>query len=232
MLTDAIRSQAMNNIGIKPIIHLNIPYFPGARQDRNCCEGEPFSARVYANLVNSQKYDLVHIWDAHSDVLPALLNNCQNIPNYRFVQKCFAHLGLTPEKSIILSPDAGSNKKIFALTDHIAQITGQKYSVVRADKSRDFETGKIKGFEVMCENLQGKDIIIIDDICSRGGTFMGLAAELKKKNAGQIFLIVTHFEGTADMKQMQKCGISGVLTANNMQGVENEMLITKGLRYL
>ena len=61
-----------------------------------------------------------------------------------------------------------------------------------SDKTRDVMTGKITGFEVYADDLKGKSCIIVDDICDGGGTFAGLAIELRKKGARKVHLIVTH----------------------------------------
>ena len=64
--------------------------------------------------------------------------------------------------------------------------------VVECSKSRDVKTGQLSGFKVYADDLGGADCIIVDDICDAGGTFMGLAMELKKKNAGKLYLAVSH----------------------------------------
>ena len=58
-------------------------------------------------------------------------------------------------------------------------------------KSRSHGTGEIETI-VSCEDLQGKDCFIIDDICLGGRTFVNIAQKLKEKNCGKLFLIVTH----------------------------------------
>jgi ribose-phosphate pyrophosphokinase len=64
-------------------------------------------------------------------------------------------------------------------------------------KKRDWETGKILGLDIMnTELVKGKNILIIDDICSRGGTFLHAAKALKAAGANRIFLYVTHAEKT------------------------------------
>ncbi|MAX71916.1 MAG: hypothetical protein CMC76_12600 [Flavobacteriaceae bacterium] len=50
----------------------------------------------------------------------------------------------------------------------------------------------MEGFRVYEDDLQGKDCLIVDDICDGGGTFIGLAKELKKHNAGNLYLAVSH----------------------------------------
>jgi ribose-phosphate pyrophosphokinase len=69
LMTDALRRQGAAEID------LYIPYFPGARQDRVCNQGEPLSAKVYADLINQQRYRKVFVFDPHSDVVVALLDN-------------------------------------------------------------------------------------------------------------------------------------------------------------
>jgi ribose-phosphate pyrophosphokinase len=167
------------------LLKLFVPYFPGARQDRVCNKGEALTVKVYSEIINSMGFDEVVIYDPHSDVVTALVDNCRVIDNHRFVRHCIKSIGL--ENLKIISPDAGSNKKIGALCKslHID-------SYVRCDKTRDLLSGSISGFEVYSDDLGGKDCVIVDDICDGGGTFVGLAKELKKKNAGNLYLIVSH----------------------------------------
>jgi len=171
---------------------LKIDYFPGARQDRIMIPGEPFTAKIYADLINNLEYDIVAIVDAHSDVTPALLNNCLNLDNHSFIRRVLMHL--YPKKDsaefYLISPDAGSNKKIGSLAKYLNHYT--RIKIIKCDKERDVSTGEIKSFEVYADDLKGKDCLIVDDICDGGGTFLGLAAELKKKNAGKLYLAVSH----------------------------------------
>src|SRR5690606_20401798 len=141
---------------------------------------------------------------------PALLNNCHVINNHEFVRECLGDISDNDGRynPIIISPDAGSNKKIKDLAKYIHELdggdTGNVITVVKCDKSRDVSTGNISGFEVYSDDLQGRDCIIVDDICDGGGTFIGLAQELEKKNAGSLYLIVTHGIFSKGLKEL--CG--------------------------
>ena len=70
----AVLEYVKNNPVIKRT-KLVIPYFPGARQDRR--DGTPLTVKMYADIINSFECDEVEIWDPHSDVTPALINNCK-----------------------------------------------------------------------------------------------------------------------------------------------------------
>lgn len=165
-----------------------IPYLPGARQDRRQA-GEALSCKVYADLINKCGFKTVVCVDPHSDVMPALINNCQvdsiytviNVPHKEFVG--------------IIAPDAGASKR----ANQAATL--YELPVFQALKKRDMATGKLSKFT--CETLpsEGK-LLVVDDICDGGGTFIGLAKAtgLPKE---RLALWVTHgiFSGKAtDLK--------------------------------
>lgn len=174
---------ALRNLDITEI-NLFIPYFPGARQDRLMVKGEPLSVKVYADIINTQNFKSVTIFDPHSEATPALLNNCKVLENYQFIEKVIEELD---ENTLLISPDGGALKKIYKVSAYL-----QNFEVVECSKSRDVKTGKLSGFKVYADDLQGKDCLIVDDICDGGGTFLGLAKELKSKNAGKLYLAVSH----------------------------------------
>ena len=174
---------ALRRMGVDTI-RLFIPYFPAARQDRVMIPGEPLSVKVYADIINNAKVHHTTIFDAHSEVTAAVLENCTIIPNHNFIDLVLQHLA---SGTLLVSPDGGALKKIYKVAEYLG---GKK--VIECSKSRDVETGKLTGFKVNAEDLDGKDCLIVDDICDGGGTFLGLAVALKEKNAGRLFLAVSH----------------------------------------
>ena len=60
---------------------LIMPYIPYARQDRVCAQGESFSLKIFANMLNAVNFENVYVLDAHSDVSVSLINNCIKIFN-------------------------------------------------------------------------------------------------------------------------------------------------------
>ena len=90
---------------------------------------------------------------------------------------------------ILMSSDAGGFKPLMKLCDKL-EWAGETYS---ASKSRKHENGKSVLTQIVDrQDFNGKDILIIDDICIYGGTFKGLAKMLKKRNCGKLFLAVSH----------------------------------------
>ncbi|WP_108869189.1 ribose-phosphate diphosphokinase [Aquimarina aquimarini] len=210
-----IATDALRRMDVK-IINVFIPYFPAARQDRVMVAGEPLSVKVYADCINAQQYDQVTIFDPHSEVTPALLNNVKVIHNYDFVKQC---LDTINEDVLLISPDGGALKKIYKVSEYLGGI-----EVVECSKKRDVKTGQLSGFTVYQEDLEGKHCVIVDDICDGGGTFLGLAKALKDKNAGRLSLIVSHgifSKGTTVVQQ----SFDTVYTTNSFRDITEEKVV-------
>lgn len=208
MATDALKRMGVKNI------ELYCPYFPGARADRVDQEtnpGEALGAKVYADLINAQGYERVFIFDAHSFVTPCLVHNCVTVSNHSFVQAVIAGENIAGNR-VIVAPDAGANKKI----DNLAKALGGT-RVVRADKSRDVVTGALipRSCKVFADTLEGQTCLIVDDICSKGGTFKPLATELRRLGAVDVYLVVSHDEGVSDHESLKEAGITKVITTNS-----------------
>lgn len=173
-------------------IYLYAAYLPGARQDRVVVPGEPLTCKVIADIINSQGFKEVVCVDAHSDVMPALINNCRVVPNYSFIQNVIVNID--EWKVNIVSPYAGSNKKMKDLLVELHnRFPRHEFNLIKCDKTRDVTTGKITGFEVYNKTLIDGPLLIVDDICDGGGTFIGLAKELLTFTDNvPIYLAVTH----------------------------------------
>ncbi|WP_163409968.1 ribose-phosphate diphosphokinase [Flavobacterium ajazii] len=216
-----ITVDALRRMDVK-IIDLFIPYFPAARQDRVMIPGEPLSVKVYADIINAMQLNKVFVFDAHSEVTPALLNNSTVIPNYTFIKEVLNKIGQNVK---LISPDGGALKKIYKVSEYLGGV-----EVVECSKSRDVKTGKLSGFKVYEEDLQGMDCLIVDDICDGGGTFVGLAEELKKKNAGKLYLAVSHGIFNKGFEVLN-C-FDGIFTTNSFKDFDGENVQVIGLDQL
>jgi ribose-phosphate pyrophosphokinase len=178
LATDALRRSGTKNISAF------IPYLPYARQDRVMVAGEPLSIKVMCDLLNTCQFSKIYVYDVHSEVSLALLNNCELITNFSLVKNAIQDRN----DFLLVSPDAGALKKIYK----VAQAINYHDDIVLCNKVRDVTNGKIKQITVDQHDLGGKDCFIIDDICDGGATFIGVAKALKERNAGKIFLVVSH----------------------------------------
>lgn len=171
-------------------IFLDMPYVPNARMDR--CENveNVFTLKYFADLINLLEFNRVYTLDAHSTVTEALINNISNESPVSYIQFVMGQIVPFANKPLtIFYPDAGVMKRYSKMI---------KTPYAFGNKVRDWETGKIQGFEVIGDQelIEDHDILIIDDICSRGGTFYYAAQKLKELGAKDIYLWVSHCENT------------------------------------
>lgn len=178
MLTDAVRRR----VGATPI-HLVMPYVPYARQDRVCNSGEAHGAKVFCELINRQGYASVSILDPHSDVVAALLDRAliqdASAPLSRVLSRSEFSEGVT-----LISPDAGAQKRVYALAKRLGVSR-----VVCADKVRDIKSGEIKSV-IVRDELPSGPLLVVDDICDGGRTFVELAKAIPF--ASRLYLYVSH----------------------------------------
>ncbi len=170
-------------------VELHISYLLAARMDRVMLDGEPFSLKVVAGILNQAGFKKVKIFDPHSEVSTALIDRSYAVSNHQFVKEALEDYSrkYPGEAVCLVSPDAGALKKIHKLAQFL-----QVQNVVECMKERDVKTGALTNFKTAANDLSNQTCFIIDDICDGGGTFAGTAKMLKEKGAAKVVLIVTH----------------------------------------
>ena len=168
-------------------IDLWIPYLPNARMDRIKEEKQNFSLKVFANFINSLNFDRVMTYNVHSNVSEALIDKVVNIDPIFDVDAVISDY----KPDVIYFPDEGACKRYVDLDS----VKESGLPVIFGIKKRDFATGKILGLDVVSDtDLTGKKVLIVDDICSAGGTFKFSAMKLKELGVSDVALYVSHCE--------------------------------------
>ncbi|ENX61228.1 MULTISPECIES: phosphoribosyltransferase family protein [Acinetobacter] len=186
-------------------LSVEIPYFPYARQDRICAQGQAFSLDLMTKLLNSNSEKFVGqrqkivVWDCHSPVTLELLRKNTsfqtviNIEPIEIIQKSPALMQiLSADNTVLICPDAGATQRTQAIANGINPQRQQTIEVIHCEKKRDPSTGKIRTTAVDSPDLTGKTAVITDDICDGGATFIGIAKQLRSLNCQNIILYVTH----------------------------------------
>lgn len=211
-------------------IDLRIGYVPYARQDRVPNEGEALSIEAMADFINMMNFRTVEIADPHSDVTTALIKNCVVLTQEEIIKDHLMHLDfggrsgqqkfkLNPTEWVLVCPDAGAIKKIDKLQKNIPFA-----GVVYMDKDRDTVTGKISrtfprmfaigGLQAPIEELKGKKLLVVDDICDGGYTFIQIAAGLKQYEPASLRLFITHGIFSKGTKCLIDAGYDRIYTTN------------------
>lgn len=167
-------------------LSLFLPYIPNARMDRAENMDDVFTLKSFCSIINSLHFEKVYVLDAHSNVSLALLDRVVHLWPGTFISRARKIIG---NKDILFFyPDAGAMKRY---TESI------RMPYAYANKIRDQSSGKIKSLEIVNKDMvKGQDILVIDDICSRGGTFLYAAKELKALEANDLYLYISHAENT------------------------------------
>lgn len=193
---------------------LVMPYLPHARMDRiKNADTEVFTLKYFCETINDLKFDRIVITDAHSNVGPALLNNCENLDIQEELNYAISDIKCTSgdDNVVLFFPDEGSMKRY-------SGYSPLPYGF--GIKQRDWETGRIKGLKIQSDvDLRGKDVLIVDDICSYGGTFAHAAKALREAGVNKIYLYVTHCEENilkGAIFNDPECKIEGIYTTTSM----------------
>ncbi len=176
MIDAAKRASALN-------VNVLIPYFGYARQDRKDKPRVAIAAKLIANLLSAAGANRIMTCDLHADQIQGFFD----IPvdhldgNYIFVPY-LKSLGL--KDIMFASPDVGGIKRARSF----AKFFGADLAV--CDKYRR-EANKIESMRLIGE-VEGKDVILVDDLVDTAGTICRAAELLKEKGANTVRAICTH----------------------------------------
>lgn len=189
-------------------VHAVIPYFGYARQDRVADAGEPITTKLIVDLLQAAGFSSVVSMDIHSH---ATIDYCK-VPfeNLLFFPTLVEELkGRDMSNFVIVAPDGGAfddNKKY-------AEALNLQLCCIKKKRSA---AEKIKTMELEGD-VEGDNVLIVDDLIGTGGTLVKAAALLKKEGAKEIVVAATHgvFCGDA-LKNFEKSEISEVIVSNSI----------------
>jgi len=188
-----------------------IPYMGYARQDREFLPGEIITMKVLGKLFKGVGASKIIAVDIHSIIgfkhFTIKTKNVSAIPD---LAKYFKKLSL--KNPLVISPDQGGKEraKEFAIqfnSDYIA-----------LEKKRDRKTGKI---EIKTKNIEvtGRDLILVDDMISTGGSIIKATQFLKKQKCKKVYVACTHalLMNNAE-KKIKKSGVTSIISTNTIPG--------------
>lgn len=166
---------------------LYLPYLCHARMDRVKNPEDVFTLQTFASFINSLAFEKVRVLDAHSNVGIALIHRCENMSPKEYIQKVIDKLGYNKYCLCLFFPDEGAQKRYGEMFPEYRQAFGIK--------KRNWETKKIEGYMIVGqEHITNSHVLIIDDICSYGNTFIKAAEAVNEAGAEGVSLYVTHCE--------------------------------------
>ena len=186
-----------------------IPYMGYARQDKQFLSGEVITMSVVAKMLQSAGAKKVIVVDIHSNTALNHFNiPTENVSAIPELVKYFKKLNL--KNPLVVSPDAGGSSR----SKKFASLLKSDFIVLK--KHRDRKTGRVS-IQTTKVDVQGKDLIIVDDMISTGGSVIKAAQFLKKQKCKRVFVACTHglFIGDAERK-IKKAGVSQIISSNTI----------------
>jgi ribose-phosphate pyrophosphokinase len=177
-----------------------IPYMGYARQDREFLPGEIVTMKVLGKLFKGAGASKIIVVDIHSLI-------------------GFKHFSIKT-KNVTAIPDLVKYFKEFAKEFNSNYIA--------LDKKRDKKTGKIKITTKNTDEVENRDLILVDDMISTGGSIIKATQFLKKQKCKKIYVACTHALLMNDAeKKIKKAGVTSIISTNTIPGKTSKVDISK-----
>jgi len=189
-----------------------IPYMGYARQDREFLPGEIITMKVVANLFKSVGTTRIIVVDIHSMLGLKYFNiKSENVSAVPDLVKYFSKLKL--KNPLVVSPDRGGKER----AKEFARLLNTEY--IFLEKQRDRNTGKVKIKSTNFDEIVDRDLILVDDMISTGGSIIKATEFLKKQKCNKIFVACTHALLRNDAKEkIIKSGVTKIISTNTIPG--------------
>lgn len=174
------------------------PYLPYGRQDKETGNGLSFALLVAKDVLYHAGITRIETFDAHSKT--EMIYETPNVSVQDFHRSILAH-------DVVCYPDKGAAMRYGSYGTPI----------VYCEKVRNQLTGEITGLKIIADtDLTGKSVLIIDDICDGGMTFIKVAEALKTFGPSAIDLAVSHGLFSKGKQVLYDAGIREIFTTNSL----------------
>jgi ribose-phosphate pyrophosphokinase len=171
-----------------------IPQFPYARQERRKSR-EGISAKLVARHLESAGVNRIITLDIHADAIQGFFPRAklENLHASTTFINYFKSLNLKEEDSVVVAPDMGSTERARIYSNAL------HFGVAVIDKERNYSKASTIANMKLLGDVEGKNLIIVDDMIATGGTLISAITELKNNGAKDIYIATSlpYFNGNA-----------------------------------
>jgi ribose-phosphate pyrophosphokinase len=162
-----------------------IPYYGYGRQDRKDQPRVPITAKLVANLLVAAGADRVLTMDMHAQQIQGFFDiPVDHLFAAPVIVRHLKSIGWAGDKVVVASPDPGGLKMAYAYSTMIES------GLAIVGKQRKSAT-EVESISVVGD-VEGRDVLIVDDLTTTAGTLCGAAKLLKERGAKRIVAAVTH----------------------------------------
>jgi len=192
-------------------VYAVIPYMGYARQDREFLGGEIVTIGVVGKLLKAAGVKKVLTVDIHSKIaLKELKISSENVSAMDVLVKHFKKLKM--KEPLVVSPDMGGQERAKKFANLL------KTDFIALKKHRDRKTGKVNILSDKV-NVKNRDLVLVDDMISTGGSIVKATQFLKKQKCRRVFVACTHALLVNDAaKKIKKAGVAQIVSTNTIPG--------------
>lgn len=166
-----------------------LPYFPYARQDKKDQSRGPIGAKVIVEMIENRGATGVITYDLHADQIQGFFNlPVTHLEGKNVFDSYIAKI--YNEETILCGPDAGSGKRVKRMKDQLQKHHDISINYVMLDKSR--KEANVIDEMIIIGDVNGKDVIILDDMVDTAGTLCKAAEVLIEAGAKSVRAIISH----------------------------------------
>ncbi len=190
-------------------VHVILPHFPYARQDRVAAPREPISAKLIAHLLETSGADHVITLDLHSPQIQGFFSiPVDSLEGYKIFEDYFRKKKL--KDPVVVSPDAGGAKR----AKHLADMLGADLAILHKSRPQHQEAQVIE----VVGTIEGRTCIVFDDMIDTAGSLCSTKDALLQRGANkQVYAAATHaiFAGEA-IKRLKKAKFAEVVVSDSI----------------
>jgi len=195
--------------------HINaiIPWMGYSLQDKVFREGEPIAAKVVADLISHAYVKRVFLLDLHNSSTPGFFSiPTQHLSALQlFVEYAQKTFTIQPDTFVVASPDFGGLKRGHTFAEKLG------LDLINIDKHRNLRTGEVTSVGMSGE-VEGKHVLLFDDLINSGSTVVSSSDILKKNGAKSVHFFATHgIFANNGCERIQNSSIDSVVVTNSIQ---------------
>lgn len=187
-----------------------VPYLGYARQDREFLSGEVVTMSLVAKMFKAAGATKIIVVDIHSKrALEHFKIRAKNVSAVEELVKYFKKLSL--RDPLVVSPDSGGVER----ARNFAELMDVSHTAL--EKHRDRKTGEVMIKSGTLQDVRGRDIVLVDDMISTGGSIVKAAEFLKRQKCGKIYASCTHALLIGDAQEkIRKVGVTDIISTNTI----------------
>ena len=200
-----------------------IPYLGYARQDQEFLPGEIVTIKIIANLFKASGASKIIVVDIHSKIaLKQFKIPSKNVSAVPELVKYFKKLRL--KEPLVVSPDLGGTARAKEFAKHF------ETKFIALKKQRNRKTGKVLIKSSNHKEVKGRDLVLVDDMISTGGSIIKATQFLKKQKCKRVFVACTHalLMNNAE-KKIRKAGVSQIISTNTIPGKTSKVDVSSSI---